>query len=108
MTDKTKDQPDPPEPQIDYAEEFAKLDARIAAGEETKTAVNKEIKEVRVQLRGAMFGENPAIELRVGDTVVAYIQGKDAALVAASAERLGTDGNTVVMWGYLPPEEEMT
>lgn len=106
MSDKTKDQPDPSEPQIDYEQEFLKLDAKLATGETPQTTGDSEIKEVRVQLRGAVFAENPAIELRVGDQIIAYIQGKDAALIAASAERLGTEGNTVVMWGYLPPEEE--
>lgn len=106
MTDRIMDpKPEPteqPEEEIDFDAKFRELDAEIAQKTEEKAALNNEIKEVRVQFRGAPFAESPAIELRVGDTVIAYIRGKDAALIAASLERLGDDGNTVVTWGYLP------
>lgn len=116
MTDRIMDphspKPEPSEGGIDDAEfakldveaEFAKLDVKVAEKQEEKAEFNNKITEVRVQFRGETFGDNPAIELRVGDTVVAFMMAKDAALLAASIERLGVDGNTVVMWGYLPPE----
>lgn len=105
IMDPHSSKPEPPEGEIDYDAEFRKLDAKAAQKTEEKAAVDSQITEVRVQFRGASFAENAAIELTIGDTVVAYIQAKDAALIAASAERLGTDGNTVVMWGYLPPSK---
>jgi hypothetical protein len=88
-----------------YAAEFAKLDEKIATTPVQATPDNS-IKEVRVQFRGATFADNQAVELRIGDKVIAYIAGADLDLLSASLPRLGENGNTVVTWGYLPPDKE--
>src|ERR1700756_1877029 len=99
---KRSPQPEPEE-EIDYDAEFAKLDAKVAQPVEQQSPPEG-ITEVRVQFRGEMFGDNPAVQLVIGDQVVAYIDAKDMDLLGSSIPRLGAGGNTVVVWGYVPPE----
>jgi hypothetical protein len=103
----TKHTPSPdPEPEIDYAAAFAELDAKEAAKQSSgEKKPPDQLEEIRVQFRGAHLGDMGVLELRVGDTVV-FIESGNLAFIASALPNLGVDGNTLVTWGYLPPEEK--